>query len=169
MEVKALADKAFQLIKKYRYAILILAIGLVLMGIPGNNNETDEDTSVSVVEPAAEPLLEDKLSTVLSQVHGAGSVQVILTVAQGEEIIYQTDNEETNNTDSSSSGRDTVTVTDGQRNQTGLIRQINPVLYQGAIVVCQGADDPTVRLAIVDAVSKLTGLGANRISVLKMK
>lgn len=35
-------------------------------------------------------------------------------------------------------------------------------------MVCQGADNAAVRLAIVEAVSKVTGLGANRISVLKM-
>jgi stage III sporulation protein AG len=39
----------------------------------------------------------------------------------------------------------------------------------GAIVVCQGGDQPTVRLAILDAVSKVTGLGADKISILKMK
>lgn len=169
MDLKTLADRILQLIKKYRYVILILGIGLVLMTIPGGNNRTEEDAPVSVSDPTAEPLLEEKLSSVLSQVHGAGSVRVILTVAQGEETVYQTNKNETNNTDSSSSGMDTVTITDGDRNQTGLIRQINPVVYQGAIIVCQGADDPAVRLAIVDAVSKLTGLGANRISVLKMK
>jgi stage III sporulation protein AG len=36
-------------------------------------------------------------------------------------------------------------------------------------VVCQGADDPVVKLLIVDAVSKVTGLGADKISVMKMK
>jgi stage III sporulation protein AG len=41
--------------------------------------------------------------------------------------------------------------------------------YLGAIVVCQGADRSDVRLAIVEAVSALTGLGADKISVLKMK
>jgi len=39
----------------------------------------------------------------------------------------------------------------------------------GAVIVCQGADDPQVRLSIVDAVSKVTGLGSDKISVLKMK
>ena len=39
----------------------------------------------------------------------------------------------------------------------------------GAIVVCQGGDNATVRLAIIEAVSNVTGLGADKISVLKMK
>ena len=63
----------------------------------------------------------------------------------------------------------TVTLTDSNRNQSGLIRQIIPEKYQGAVILCQGADDPIIRLAIVDAVSKATGLGANKISVLKLK
>ena len=60
-------------------------------------------------------------------------------------------------------------MTDGQRGQTGLVRQVLPATYRGAVVVCQGADDPRIRLAIVEAVSMATGLGADRISVLKMK
>jgi len=36
-------------------------------------------------------------------------------------------------------------------------------------VVCQGADDPAVRLAVSQAVSSVTGISTDRISVLKMK
>jgi len=63
----------------------------------------------------------------------------------------------------------TITVTGTNRNEEGLIKQINPPTYLGAIIICQGADSASVRLAIVDAVSKLTGLGADSIAVLKMK
>jgi stage III sporulation protein AG len=86
---------------------------------------------------------------------------VLLTPASGKETLYQTNE---NGDDS-----DTVIITDSSRNESGLIRQVNPPVYLGAIVLCQGGDRPSVRLAIVDAVSKVTGLGADRISVLKMK
>ena len=39
----------------------------------------------------------------------------------------------------------------------------------GAVVVCDGADSASVTLEIVNAVSAYTGLGSNRIIVLKMK
>lgn len=39
----------------------------------------------------------------------------------------------------------------------------------GAVILCQGADAAEVRLHIVEAVSAFTGLGSNRILVLKMK
>lgn len=169
MDVKVLLDRISGFFKKYRYAALILVIGLVLMAVPGRNKGAEEKKPSVSTEAPVELTVEQKLASVLSQTRGAGNVQVMLTVAAGEETLYQTNDDTTSSSDSTSTNIDTVTITDADRNQTGLIRQVNPPVYQGAIVVCQGADDPAVKLAIVDAVSKLTGLGANRISVLKMK
>lgn len=168
MELTKSLTKLSQVIKKYRYAVLVLVIGLILMAIPGTGNREDTETSDAESIYISEQTLESKLSEVLSRVDGAGNVKVLLTVAAGEETVYQTNDDISSSNDASSTNYDTVTVTDANRNQNGLIRQINPATYQGAVIVCQGADDPNVRLAIVDAVSKLTGLGANRISVLKM-
>lgn len=39
----------------------------------------------------------------------------------------------------------------------------------GAAIVCEGADDAKVRLAIVEAVKAYTGLGSDKITVLKME
>lgn len=169
MDVKTMLEKFYEIIKKYRYALLVLAIGLVLMVIPAKSDQTESNESDAKQIEQTEPSLEEKLETVLGQVTGAGQVQVVLTVAKGEEIVYQTNDDTSNTNESNNTNSDTVMVTDAQRNQNGLIRQVIPAAYQGAVIVCQGADNPSVRLAIVDAVSKLTGLGANCISVLKMK
>lgn len=146
------------LLKKYRYALLVLAVGLVLMMLPSGSQEKETVTQNAVVQ---EPELSQTLSEILSQIDGAGKVAVLLTPASGEETLYQTNE--------NGDDRDTVIITDSSRNEFGLVRQVNPPVYQGAIVICQGGDKPAVRLAIVDAVSKVTGLGADRISVLKMK
>lgn len=169
MDIKAKIEKFYGIIKKYRYALLVLAIGLILMGIPGKSEQAESNQYDIANDSKAETSLEEKISTVLSQVTGAGQVRVVLTVAKGEEIVYQTNDNISSTNESNNANNDTVTITDAQRNQEGLIRQVIPEVYQGAVIVCQGADNPSVRLAIVDAVSKLTGLGANCISVLKMK
>ena len=39
--------------------------------------------------------------------------------------------------------------------------------FQGALVVCEGGDDAGVRLLMTQAVSALTGLGTDRITVCK--
>ena len=161
MEIGAVKEKAVDFIKKYRYVILVLLVGIALMLIP--ENEEQEITTVQTETVNDSQALETRLEDVLSQINGAGQVRVVLTTISQEEMIYQTDQ------DGEGKRVTTVTVSDGQRNETGLVRQVISPKYRGAVVVCQGADDPVVRLAIVEAVSNATGLGSDRISVLKMK
>lgn len=163
-----LKTKISRNVKKYKYVILILCAGLFLLTLP--SSKVKQEQKEVIIEPDTNILsVEDQLSQILSYVRGAGKVQVMLSISSGEETLYQTNGNHTNNADSASIKTDTVTVTDSDRNETGLIRQVNPPAYAGAIVVCQGADNPSVRYAIVEAVSKVTGLGADKISVLKMK
>jgi stage III sporulation protein AG len=150
--------------KKYRWPALILLIGLVLLLLPGKNAV---DQTTPVINQTQDNILslEEALSVILSTVQGAGKVRVMLSLASGEETLYQSD---TNITEGGSGKHDTVIVSDAQRNELGLIKQINPPVYKGAIIVCQGADSPAVRLNLMEAVSKVTGLTSDKISILKM-
>lgn len=160
------SGKVSAFIKKYKYMLLILLIGLVLMSIPNHkDNNTDTAVAVSEVKNTSSLSVQNELEEILSQIEDVGKVQVMLTIAEGEETIYQTNG----NKQDTGSSNTTVIITDADRNQQGLIRQITPPVYLGAIVICQGCDKPTVRLAVTQAVSKITGLGADCISVLKMK
>ena len=47
-----------------------------------------------------------------------------------------------------------------------MTRILSPT-YRGALVVCQGGDRADVRLAVIEAVSVLTGLSSDRITVAK--
>lgn len=167
MALKWNAKELSAQIVKYKYPIIVLVIGLLLMTIPSFQSRDKPESTVQVAEESQ--TLEAHISNVLSMVDGAGQVEVLLTKAKGEETIYQTDVNDTTGSESGSTNVKTVTVTDSQRDQSGLVRQVIPATYQGAIIVCQGADIPTVKYAIVDSVSKITGLGVNQISVLKMK
>ena len=86
----------------------------------------------------------------------------MLTVKSSEQTVYQTDTP-------AADRHDTVIITGDDRAQNGLVQQIISPTYRGAIIPCQGADSANVCLAIKDAVSKVTGLDASQISVLKMK
>lgn len=167
MDIADLGKKAKLLFKKYKYAVLVLLVGLGLMLIPERSEE-----------PAAEPVeidrhetasLNDRLEGILSTIEGAGKVEVLLSVRAGEETVFQTNNNISSNGENQTSQITTVMITTSNKDETGLIRQVNPPIYLGAIVVCQGADSPSVRLSIINAVSDATGLGADQISVLKMK
>lgn len=157
-------EKVGGVLRRYKYALLILAVGLFLMCLPSGSGNQDEAVP-ETVEPDTQVDIATQLEQILSQIDGAGKVQVMLSPATGEETYYQTDDDRGADSDRS----DTVIITDADRAQQGLVRKIDPPTYLGAIVVCQGADRATVRLAIVEAVSHVTGLGTDRISVLKMK
>ena len=163
MEGLKIPRKLREWIEKYKYAIVILLIGLTLLLIPEKQpRRSTVDSAVSTVMNP-ETLLQESLAELLQAVDGAGKVRVMLSTEAGEETIYQTD------MDSDGKSISSVIITDSERKESGLIRQINPAVFKGAVVVCQGADSPAVRLAVTQAVSKITGLGSDAICVLKMQ
>jgi len=168
MDRVAFAQRAAELIKKYRYVLLVLAVGIVLMLLPSGQVETEDPVIPETVSAKKDWDLTEELTQILMQVKGAGEVKVLLTVATGESTVYQYDTDSSGGQTGSVS-HETVIVTDGNRNQSGLVQQINPPVYQGAIIVCQGADNDVVRLHIIEAVARVTGLGTDKISVLEMK
>ena len=166
--MERLKKKCMELYGKYKYVALIVLVGVLFMLLPVSQ-DAKESAAQKVTPQIAEENTQDKIQSILSYIQGAGKVQVLLTISQGQETVYQENVDLQFNENNHSERTDTVVHTDAERNQYGLISKTIPEQYLGAVVVCQGADDPYVKLAIVDAVSKATGLGADKISVLKMK
>ena len=155
-----------KLLAKYKHVLLILLVGIGLMLLPSGGKSTSQNAATAEPEPVAKTqTLQEQLSDLLSRMEGAGRVEVLLTLATGEETLYQTNGDRTSETERF----DTVLVSDSGHNETGLIRQVNPPTYLGAVVLCQGADSSAVRLAITQAVANATGLGYHKITILKMK
>ena len=137
-------------LKKYRGAVLVLLCGIALMCLP-----RQQETKKAAVPEVQQQTLEQALEKILSQVSGAGEVRVLLSGQLSETKRYQTD--------------DTQSGSGELRQETALVRQTEAATYRGAIVVCQGAENPKVALSVVQAVAAVTGLSTNRITVLKMK
>lgn len=166
MDVKKFAEKGKELLGKYKFPLIILLIGLILLNLPVKKTEVKPKVQESATVQTFET---DELTQILQCVDGAGKVEVLLSVATGEETIYQTDSDTATESDGGTSRIETVIVSGADRDETGLVKQINPPTYLGAVVVCEGAESATVRFAIMQAVAKATGLGADQICVLKMK
>ena len=153
---------------KNRAVALVVLVGVLLMLLPTGKTEAQQPQRQETVSEPRESL-ETRLEQILSQVSGAGNVRVLLTQERGETSVYQLDLQEVTDGDRREIRQDTVTVTGSDRQQEGLLTQVEAPRYRGAVVVCQGGDNPTVRLSVVEAVSGATGLPSNRITVLKMK
>lgn len=170
MRGEELARRAKEVLGKYQYVLILLLVGVFLLALPIGGKKPDatpevksqaggEDTALSWTD------LEERLEKALSQIEGVGEVRVVLTLKEGprqvlaqEGKVGENSHETTTVLASPSSGvREPVTV-----------QELGPS-YQGALVVAQGADDPQVRLALSQAVSALTGLGADKITICKGK
>lgn len=147
-------------ITKYRYFILILLAGVMMLVLP---DQPEASIPQQSAEEEIRPDLQEQLEDILEKIAGVGKVKVLLTEASGSNTLYQVD-ENRNQSD-----LDTVIVMNSQRDETGLVKQVIPPQYRGAVIVCQGADRAGVRLAVVDAVKRVTGLSSDCIAVLKMK
>lgn len=165
-----LPQKAAELFQKYKYVLLVIAAGIVLLLLPlgGEENPTlggTESQNGNGEETFRVEEMERRLEEALSRVDGAGEVTVVLTVKSGTRQILAQDSSRSGEESSTS----TVVVSTGSGTEDAVVLQQVYPQYQGALVVCPGGGDPAVCLKLVDAVSALTGLGADKISICKSK
>lgn len=164
--------KLVGMLEKYKFVLLVLLAGVLLLLLPLGGGESGAAAAGGTDPPElAFDLdgLERKLSDTLSQVDGAGKVSVVLTVKASSRQVLAQDTEISQKDGQQEENRSTVVVAQGSGRQEAVpLQQIYPQ-FQGALVVCPGGDDPGVRLKLVEAVSALTGLGTDKISVCKAK
>ena len=150
---------------RWRYALLVLLLGIGLMLWPSGAKTEPKTQTREGAELTPEDLC-SRLEQTLAQIDGAGEVHCLLTWAEGVRTIYQTD------TSQSASGEvrsSTVLVSTGSGAESAVaVGSIGPV-WQGVIVVCDGADSAQLRLEMTQAVSALTGLSSDKIAVVKRK
>ena len=138
------------------------------MLIPQTGKEPDPQPVQQVSCPDAIDL-ETRLETILCRMNGVGDVEVLLTLETGTSYQYQTDVQTHTKQEDAEVQKETVLASDGSGKQVPITVRTTYPTYQGALILCQGADSAAVRLDVTNAVSDLTGLGSDRISVIKMK
>ncbi len=145
-----------EFLRKNKYPALMLAVGLLLILLPiGGRDAPETEESPAPVFSIAEE--EARLTEALRSISGAGEVRVLLSVRSTAERQIARDAE----------GEVVLASENGSRGAVELYYSYPD--YLGAVVVCQGADASAVRLAVTKAVASFTGLGADKITVLKMK
>lgn len=165
MDRLVLRQKLKEAVGKYGYVAAVLLIGIVLMVLPSGKERAESAEPLTQTEiPVSE-----QLERILSCIEGVGEARVLLTERSGSETLFQTDEDGTQSSDSESLRVETVVISDTDRGEYGLVRRVDAPVYQGAIVVCQGGDRPSVQLSVAQAVSNATGISTDRITVLKMK
>lgn len=161
-----LAGKIKGPMEKYRLVWLVILAGLILLMLPmGEEEEPVQETPTATTQFDL-AALENRLEEALSKIDGAGEVTVVLTIQNGpRQVLAQDVDRRTGEGENT----ETVILSRGSSAQeTVAVQELYPS-YQGALLICEGGDDPDVRLKLTEATSALTGLGADKISISKGK
>ena len=154
-------DRISEKLRDAKIPLLLLCAGLLLMLASGhgkNNNSTEEDTSQMNLN-ATESLMdsEKRLSALLREIDGVGETHVLLSYDTTSETEYVND------------GGETVLLSAGSGTETALVKVMRYPRYQGAVIVCQGANQSSVKLCVIEATARYTGLRSDQITVLQLR
>ena len=162
----------FMLKSDGKRAKIIVAMGLVAIVLiafssffQSNDNKTTEDeTSFDYSQYSDET--KKQLTNIVSSIDGVGDCEVMITFEYSSENVYATDSENKND-ENSQSNKDEYVLYDSQSGAL-LIKEKYPTV-QGVSVVCSGGDNVEVREAVINTVTSLFNISANRVSVSKIK
>lgn len=166
------AGAAFKKIwNRWKYAALVAALGVALLLIPygGDKKSAADSTAADTDVAAADTDTERRMEEILTKIDGVGELHLMLTadtgaarqLAQNTQLSYSGATEAPDDYQRSSE-----VVLSGSADAP-VVTQTRCPTWRGALVVCQGGGNPQVQLAVTQAVAALTGLGSDRITVVK--
>ena len=167
--------KAGELLKKsgsLGLIAIIVVLGVILLLLPsGGNKPVETIRPVTTQEPVGDTAgdFDRRIAAALSKLEGAGKVMVVLSLNSDGEIYLATDRDDKYGSEIREQSEEAVLVNSGSSMQSPVIVKRDYPEYRGALVVAEGADNPTVKLAITQAIASLTGLGSDRVTVVKMQ
>ena len=153
---------------------VIVVIGVILLLLPsGGEKPPEQEKQTAVPETPKDTAVdfERHIASALTKLEGAGKVTVVLALHSDGEVHLATDRDyiEKSGGESREQSEEAVIISSGSSVQAPIIVKREYPEYRGALVVAEGADNPTVKLAITQAVASLTGLSSDRVTVVKMQ
>lgn len=112
--------------------------------------------------------LEARLGELLSEISGVGRAEVIIIVDGSEEYVFAEDiSSESENNDSSyeSKSQSKLVIIDKSGEKSALVKKVISPRVSGALVVCDGGGDISVRERVIKAVSAALDLPTSKICV----
>ncbi len=172
--------------RKIQMLILMILIGVLIVMFTNNLLKTSEPASAQLIDTSSGSSQtisreDSQMEEILSQIQGVGKVKVMITYENTGKNIYAVDVNETLDLEEQKTGADRVVTKKNEDKKTTVVfNQINgqrTPLYEdtmaanvrGVLVVAEGANDPSVRSQILNAVRVLTGVELHKIAICPYK
>lgn len=176
-DIKVIKNKLFN----KKTAVILIAVGvlLILLSDAAPTAKTKTDAKVNVSAENYREDLEKQLKRIVKSIKGAGDCEIMITLKSGIEYVYATESKSSQITvnDSDTAGNKSeikdgneykyIIIDDGNGGESALtVTELLPQI-QGVVIVCDGADIPSVKSSVITAASALLGVSSNNICVIK--
>ncbi len=151
---------------KYKYVLCVLLLGVVLMLLPVGKTAAPQPEETSR-ETFSLDRTQREMETLLGNMQGVGRVKVMLSLESGSALRLASDEDIDRRDSDTRQETQVVKLNRGSGQQEVVITEEIYPTYMGAVIVCDGGDNSKVKLSVVEAVSVLTALPSDRISVVK--
>ena len=161
------SPKLRKLIERYKWILLVIAAGAFLLLLPTGGAPAERTAEPQMQQTEAFDLTatEARFAAALSEIAGAGEVIIVLSVRSGTRQIIAEDSRISEGGSGYEEESSAVLISRGSGVQeTVRLQELYPQ-FQGALIICDGGNDPMVRLKLTEATAALTGLGADKISI----
>ena len=176
-ELLGFGKKVKDLGNKYKYLLILVAVGLIILMLPSeksvSRNEKSEQTDAFDLDN-----FEKRIEKILESGDGVGRVKVSLALKSGIEYVYaqesrentheQQESGQTHNINRDIDSKPSILSNGSGGEEAVVIKKVYPE-FLGAAIVCDGAENPKVQMYVAQAVASLTGITYDRITVIKMK
>lgn len=176
MTIHEIKDKLKQ-DKKLVLIFLCGGIGLIFLfissitgsGIKRESQANTQDAEKSIISDISvndmEHILEEKLSDMIGDVKGAGSAEVMISIASSGEIVYAENQKKESRDTFLSEDKEIVICKPNGNDDAGLVISIRGPDIRGVAVICDGGESAVVVSEIKKLVTSLFGIGSDRVYV----
>ena len=143
------------------YVALVLALVVVLIVFLGNGSK---NVSKSVSDDTYISQMEHKICSVVENIDGCGKATVAISYSSNEENVYAYETVTTTSNGITKQTSSIVTV-----KGEPLVTKTLPPKILGVVVVAEGADNPVIRLKIIEVVVTLLNVQQKDVQVFTYK
>ena len=160
--------------KRFRKAAVIIGAALILLIFLSTLSPTESKNAAAPAEDTAilEEKLEKRLETLIAEIDGVSSPNVMLTLDRTAETVYARDsrsgasseNDDSGSSENSDSESSIVIVGSGS-DKTALTESTVLPRVRGVAVICGGAENVLIKEKVVNTVASVLDISTSRVYV----
>ena len=155
-------------------------VGILLIGISSFLPKSDsaQPSAAASSSKKTEDYIADmeaRLSTIVGSIEGAGQCQVMVTLENGVEYVYASEQrvntdrqEDSSRVSQRDDSENAIIIVDTEDGKQGLlVTEIQPTV-KGVVVVCEGGDQALVQQRIINTITTALNISSKRVCVTKL-